>query len=56
MVDGYVESQDSKIFQSRSGGGGVRGSDVYLKEFNRTIVVANYNSRFDTADIGFRQA
>ena len=53
MVDGNVNPQDSKIFQSR--GCGVRGSDVYLEKLNRTIVVADRNSRLDTTDVGFRQ-
>ena len=53
MVDGNVYPQDSKVLQSRSGG--VQGSDVYLEKLDGTVVVTDRNSRFNTADVGFRQ-
>ena len=56
MVDGNVYPQDTEILQSRTRGGGVRGSNVYLEEFDRTIIIAHRDSRLNAADVSFRQA
>jgi len=54
VIDGNVYPQDSKVLQPRSRS--VRGTDVHLEELDRIVIVADRNSRFDTADVGFRQA